>query len=161
MNDIFEFAKKMEMDGKANYLEHKEKISNPAIKRILQMLADEEQNHYDIFDAMQKGADVELEPIDLKEVKNVFQEMKDKGEGFDVSGDEVDFYEKAKEVEKNSEELYRKKAEELEDEHMKAKVNEIADEEHRHMLLMQDLIDFIRQPQQWVENAEFNHMDEY
>ncbi len=161
MNDIFEFAKQMELEGKANYLEHMEKVQSPGMKRILKMLADEEDNHYQIFDAMQKDQDVELKPIDLKEVKNVFQEMKDSGVGLTTEGDEVAFYEKAKEVEIKSEELYRKKAAELEDENMKAKVIAIAEEEHRHALLMQDLIDFVNQPEQWVEDAEFNHMDEY
>ncbi len=161
MNDIFEFAKQMELDGKRMYLEHMRKVDNPGIKRILKMLADEEQNHYEIFDAMQKGKDVLLKPIDIDKVKNVFQQMSDSGEEIDVSGDEVAFYEKSKEIEKKSEELYRKKAIEISDHDMKQKVNDIADEEHRHMLIMQDMIGFMLNPKQWVEDAEFNHMDEY
>ena len=50
--NIFEFAMKMEEDGRAFYLENAEKTSLPGLKRILTELAEDELKHYLLFKAL-------------------------------------------------------------------------------------------------------------
>jgi hypothetical protein len=37
----------------------------------------------------------------------------------------------------------------------------LADEEKKHMILMENLIEFVSRPDTWLENAEWYHLDEY
>jgi rubrerythrin len=37
----------------------------------------------------------------------------------------------------------------------------IAEEEKRHEFLLDHILQFISRPQTWLENAEFNHLDQY
>ena len=52
--DIFEFAMKMEMDGRNLCLEHATKIANPELKRILEKLAEDERKHCEIFKSLKE-----------------------------------------------------------------------------------------------------------
>ncbi|MBU0615021.1 MAG: ferritin family protein [Nanoarchaeota archaeon] len=162
MEDIFEYAKKMELDGIEMYTKQAAKTKLPGIKKVLMVLIEEEQKHYEIFDAMQKNGEFNVTKIfSLDNVKNVFQQMKDSGEGFDASGDEIAFYKKALEIEQKSEAFYRAQAMNQVDPAKKEALNSIADEEHRHGIFMDNMVHFLSQPKHWVENAEFNHMQDY
>lgn len=37
----------------------------------------------------------------------------------------------------------------------------LAEEEKKHMFLLENLVEFIPRPETWIENAEFNHLVEY
>ena len=78
--NIFEFAMKMEMDGKQFYEESAAKTDSPELKRILLELASDEEKHYTIFRALRDGVPVEYEDAKktkiLTEVKNVFEALK-------------------------------------------------------------------------------------
>jgi len=43
----------------------------------------------------------------------------------------------------------------------RALIHRIAKEEKRHAVVLENIIEMILRPEQWVENAEFNHMEEY
>ena len=57
--NVFEYAMKMEEDGRDYYLEHAEKISNPALKRVLVELAEDELKHYNTFKALRDAQSAE------------------------------------------------------------------------------------------------------
>jgi hypothetical protein len=37
----------------------------------------------------------------------------------------------------------------------------VAGEEHKHYLLLERIIDFVSRPEQWLEDAEFYHLEDY
>jgi rubrerythrin len=39
--------------------------------------------------------------------------------------------------------------------------HKIADEEKKHYLILQEIIDFVSRPQTWLENPEWYHLEEY
>lgn len=161
LKDVFEFAKQMELDGKGLYERELKHTTDPGLQNILQMLIKAEQNHYEIFDNMQKGKKVKIVKTDFGKVKNIFQKMQDSGQVTVQSKDHAKFYEKLHAIEEKAEKFYRKEAENTSDEEVKKALLEIADEEHRHVVLMANMKKFVSRPKQWVEDAEFNHMDEY
>jgi rubrerythrin len=161
MEDIFEFAKQMELDGKAMYEEEAAKVNNPGLKKILLMLAEEEQKHYDLFDAMKNSGDLGVLPsISMSAIKNVFQEIKDSGEKIELPENETEFYKKALEIEQKSEQFYRSEAAKQSG-NVQETMIKIAEEEHRHAILMENMIQFVNRPNEWVEHAEFNHIEDY
>jgi len=159
--DVFEFAKKMELDGKEMYLAEIGNTVNPGIKNILHMLVKAEENHYEIFSAMQAKKKKEVIHTDFGKIKNIFEQMAEKGETLFGIESHRDFYMKALKIEEETEEFYRTNAERCDDEEVKQVLKEIADEEHRHAVLLNAFVEMTQNPVQWVENAEFNHLDDY
>ncbi|MGV8169709.1 MAG: hypothetical protein ACP5N3_06680 [Candidatus Nanoarchaeia archaeon] len=157
--DIFEFAKKFELDGKKRYEEQYAVEQNAGIKEILKMLIDQEQHHYEALDAMEKSEKYhDYKKASFKGVSNLFEDMKDELDK--VSKEHVKFYKLILEIEKKSEAFYLKHAEEYEGDAKKILLL-LAKEEHNHVIIIENIIEFINKPSTWVEDAEFNHLGEY
>ncbi len=163
--NVFEFAMQMELDGKEYYEKHSETVEHPKLKEILLELASDEEKHYNIFKAMRDGLEAEYEQADsttiFTSVKNVFDVLKSENQKLDFAEEAKAIWEHAKEVEKKSEAFYREKAEELDDENQKTIFNQIADEEHKHWVTMENVIQFLDRPTQWLADAEWNNLEEY
>ncbi|MCB2200121.1 ferritin family protein [bacterium] len=161
--NVFEFAMQMEKDGEAYYRELADSANNDGLSRILNFLADEEVKHYNIFKRM-AGGKVEALPKStlLADVKNIFVEMKDRGEKFDFDVEkQVAYYRKAQDLEKKSENLYADKAKESTDEKERDILIQIAEEEKRHYFVLENIIEFVNKPDRWLEDAEWNHLEDY
>ncbi|MBD3167131.1 rubrerythrin [bacterium] len=163
MTDVFEFAMQMEKDGEAYYRELADKAGHPGLQRILTMLADEEVKHYNTFKRLKEGKPGDFSDSTIfQDAKNVFEEIRESGQKvFDFEAEAKEHYEKAKELEKKSEDLYREKANETDDAETKKLLNLIADEERRHYILFDNMQELVLRPERWLENAEWRHMDEY
>lgn len=161
--NIFEFAMKMEKDGEDYYRDLAGKTTNEGLKYILTMLADAEVKHYDILKKMSKAETNPgyVETDVLKSAKNVFVEMKEKKDSFELGDSQVDFYKKAYDIEEKSYKFYLEKSDEVPTVEQKKLLLQIAEEEKKHMHLMDNLAEFVSRPETWVENAEFNKLEEY
>jgi len=139
------------------------KTQNAGLKQIFSYLADEEVKHYKLFKGLLEHQDMEYDSTDiLSDSINVFAEMKESG-AIDVSGDDsqMDAYQNALEMEKRAFTFFEGKAAESTDPKEKKFFQVIAEEEKRHCRLIDSIIEFVSQPDSWVENAEFNHLTEY
>lgn len=155
--NIFEFAKKMELDGISFYQEEAARTTLPGFKAILQLLIDEEKKHYFYLNALAQGEKPDaMPPFPADHVNNVFQQLRKDKEGFDFTAEQTKAYEKVLEIEKLSEEFYRNQAALAMDENLKKQILLIAEEEKKHMLLFTDLVKYISRPSQWVEHADFS-----
>jgi len=160
--NIFEFGMQMEKDGEHFYRDLAGKCKIEGLRFILNLLADNEVDHYNVLKGLNENASPQLTGYTvLKDAKNVFSEMKEKNESLDMEGTEVELYTKAVEIEQKSEAFYREKAEEVESGEVKAILLKIAEEERRHAFFMANMVTFLSRPQNWIENAEFNHLDDY
>jgi rubrerythrin len=160
--NIYEFAMKMEMEGEAYYRDLASRTRIPALQKILGFLAEDEVTHYNIVKRIRDHLPAELtETHVLTNAKNVFAELKEKDNNFDLNGSEISLYKKAVEIENKSEDFYREKAKEVEKPETKALLLKIASQERYHGYLVENMIVFLLRPQLWVENGEFNHLDEY
>jgi len=163
--NIFEYAMQMEQDGRSFYISHAEKVDHPELKRILLELADDELKHYNIFKAMKDGKIAEYKEAEkttiLTTVKNVFESLKAEGKELSFAADAKQIWLEAQEVEKKSEAFYREKAGEVDDETQKLILNKIADEEHKHWVTMENVIQFLDRPKHWLEDAEWSNLESY
>ena len=159
--DIYKYAMQMEMDGRHFYLDLAKKTNNKGLKNILTMMADSEAKHYNVILSMQRNdktefsADTEV----LTKVKNIFMRMKEEKE-VDVDASQVEFYKKALKVETDSEKFYLERADEEKDSHRKEIFLKLAEEERNHCVLLENLVGFVSQPADWLENPEWYHLDE-
>jgi rubrerythrin len=123
------------------------------------MLVDQEQHHYEALDSLEKSQKFkDYKQASFKGVKNLFEEMKDELDK--VSKDHVKFYKMVLEIEKKTEIFYLKHAEEYEGDAKKILLA-LAKEEHNHVIIIENIIEFINKPSTWVEDAEFNQLGNY
>jgi len=162
--NVFEYAMQMEKDGENYYRELAKKAANPGLKNIFLLLADNEIEHYDIIKAMKESSDYNFKETKiLGQSKNIFMKIKEQNEdlsGINMSRKEV--YEKALDLEKQSIDFYDDlKNKEIESDIQKEIISKIKEEEKQHYFLIENIIEFISNPDTWLENAEWNHLSEY
>ena len=159
--DIYKFAMQMEVDGRNFYLDMMMKTNNKGLKNILTIMADAEAKHYNVILDMQKNdktefsADTEV----LTNVKNIFMKMKEEKD-IDVDVSQAEFYKKALKTEADARKFYLERADEEEDSHRKEIFLNLAEEERKHCVLLENMIGFVSQPADWLENPEWYHLDE-
>lgn len=160
--NIYDYAMQLEKDGERYYRELVGRVANEGLKNILSMLADAEVRHYEIFRRMKQDERVEVSDTTiLADVRNIFEEMRERGDSVVSDGSEVDLYKKAQEIELKTQNFYLDKASEVKDPDRKNVFLKVADEERRHYLILENVIDFVARPFNWLENAEWYHLEEY
>lgn len=158
--DIYEYAMQMEKDGEAYYRELGGKTAHRGLKSILGMLADAEVKHYKLFEDMKRHENVRMtDTTILNDVKNIFIKIREEKER-DVDLSETALYKKAQDIEKKSRDFYLEKAGHVDDA-QKGIFLKIADEESKHFLILEKIIDFVNRPDYWLENPEWYHLEDY
>ena len=158
---ILEYALQMEKDGETYYRQLAQQATNKGIQTILTMLADEEVKHYNAIKKMQTTMPEMAETTILADAKNVFVQIKESAECFDFDIRETEFYKKAQDIEEKSRKFYLEKANEVEPGHQKELFLQLSEEEKKHYFLLENIMEFISRPEQWLENAEFYHLEEF
>lgn len=161
--NIYKYAMKMEKDSENYYLELAKKIDDVGLRNILKMLANDEVKHYHIIEQMMKtDISAELAETDILEnTKNIFIKIKGKKLVFDFDLPQINFYRKAQEMEEKTYKFYMEMSDKVEIEVQKKLFLKLAEEEKKHMFLLENLVEFVSRPETWIENAEFNHLDDY
>lgn len=158
--NIFDQAMEIEQEGEALYRQFVLEAPDQGMKKIFTWLADQELKHYHIFRHLKacKPASVAESAI-LSDVKNIFEEWKEKTPCIKLNVKQADLYRKALEVENKSISVYESYAATAEGS-QKGIFLTIAAEEKSHKRIMENIIEFVTKPEVWVENAEFSHLDE-
>lgn len=158
---ILEYALQMEKDGETYYRKLAQQTTNKGTQTILTMLADEEVKHYKAIKRMQTDVSEMAETTILTDAKNVFVQIKESDECFDFDIREKELYKKARDIEEASRKFYLEKANEVEPGRQRELFLQLAEEEKKHYFLLENIIEFISRPEQWLEDAEFYHLEEF
>jgi rubrerythrin len=161
--NVFDFAMKMEVDGKAYYEKLAKKTDLAGLKTIFTRLAEDEQKHYDIFQELKAGAKAPAMPETtiLNEAKNIFEELPKGAPALkDLAGD-LEAYQHAMKLETDSFRLYEDAAAKEKDPGVKALLLKIAGEEHKHFNVLGNIFHFVNAPNQFLAWREFSNLDEF
>jgi rubrerythrin len=160
--DLFKFAMEIEKDSEDYYKELYDVCKNVILKKILELLINEEIKHYNtILKMKEANAPVKMEESNiLSDAKEVFKSIKSDID-LNIDKDFGALLEKAKELEKKSKAFYLKEAENSDYAMHKIILLQLVDEEEKHYFLLDNLMEFLSRPREWVEFAEFNHFDDY
>ena len=164
--DFLNVAQQIERQGILHYSMLAEKTQVREISGIFQFLAREEKRHLEIFEALaQKTDPPSIEIIGLlADPKKAFESLT---EHFKTSGVPVisydEAYEKALGFENESISLYMDAlADPVFSEGPQGKLlQSIIDQEKKHARLISSLMEFLRHPGEWLENAEWHNAEEY
>ena len=158
--DLFDYAIQMEKDGEAYYRQLSHRTSNTGLRTILTMLADEEVKHQQLFEQLKESKGTLQASQALTRTKNIFVQMKESGEVISDETSQVELYQKAQDLEKNSQEFYLAKSKDAESDKVRDILVQLAKEEEAHYVILQNIIDFLSKPESFLEDAEFVNMDE-
>jgi len=160
--DILQFAMEKERYSEQFYRDLARTTSDTGLRNILNMLADEEVKHYHVVENMKAETPLETPqtPI-LAHARKIFEKMRGSSRKFDFNITEADLYRKACDIEEASRKFYLEKADEVEAPRQKEVFRKLADEEHKHWLIVDNIRSFVAQPETFLENAEFFHYDDY
>ncbi len=159
MNGI-ELAIDMEMAGKRFYLEQAEKTVDGGLKSIFHTLAEEESIHARIL--KHKAETLPYELVDTySEIKNIFLEIGSYKDIIKQIPDAFDIYSMALENEKKSIDLYQQMLKETSDENDRKIFEFIIEQEKDHCKVMEQLVELVNRPNDWIESAEFGIRKEY
>lgn len=159
--NIFSYAMQMEAESQDYYRSLANQTDDLGLKTIFNMLADEEAKHYKIIEEMKTKARGKVGDSNLlSNAKAVFQKMVE-NQRFNFTMNQLELYSKAQDIEAKSKSFYLEKADEVEDDVQKEIFRKLANEEDKHYFLLQNIIDFVSRPKNWLENAEWYHLEEY
>lgn len=154
--NVYEYAMNVEKEGEKFYRELAEKSPNDGLKRIFTMLADEEVKHYNVFKNMLKKDTLDINKLNLiTDTKTIFETLNAEKDNVNFDADQIKYYEEAIAKEDDSYNFYIQKANELEDEKEKAIFIQIAKEETKHKVILENIVSFVQEPTNWVASAEF------
>ncbi len=163
--NIYDFAMQMEKDGEKFYLLLAGNCQVEGIATIFTMLANEEVKHYNTIAQLQNHAENSslVKTTVLENVKNIFIRMKEEKADVRFDSSELESYRKAMAIEEMSWKFYLDKAADAGEEDVKQIFLRLAGEEKKHLRIMENIVEFVARPEpgNWLENAEWHHLDEY
>lgn len=161
--NVFDFAMKMEEDGKAYYEKLASQTSLPGLRTIFTRLAEDEQKHYEIFQELKTSRSVPAmqDTTILAEAKNVFEEIPKEEETLKGLEGDLAAYQHAMKIEADSFRFYENAAREEKNPATKNLLTKIAGEEHEHFNILENIFHFIDAPNQYLAWGEFSNLDEF
>ena len=152
--DILTIAINMEDEGAKFYRSLAEKTESRPFKAVLNMMAEDEDKHKKVFEAWQKKDPIPMDDSQVVfEANSIFKEAQ-KSDFIDANS-QLDLYLKARDREQEAVKYYTDLKNRPENTSNAGLIDKIIREENKHLALLTDLIEFISQPEQWVESAEF------
>jgi rubrerythrin len=161
--NIFDYAMQKEKHAEQMYRDLAAKAPDPGFASILTLLADHESKHFAALKRMQEKSP-ELAPIEtdiLPQARSIFEKMKSGLKKFDFTHPQIELYRKAQQIEAESRNFYLEKSNEVKGEAQKGLFLQLAEEEKKHYVLLDNIIEFVSRPEIWLENAEWHHLDQY
>lgn len=164
--DFLETAKEIERQGYRQYLNLAVKTPVREIGGIFEFLAGEEMKHLAIFESLDRN---ENPPVveDSGIIEYATATLERLSEQFKLAGapaiDYEDAYGKALELELKSVEFYTNALNEavLEGTDRQSVLLAIIEQEKLHARLISSIMELLRHPGEWLENAEWYHLDEF
>lgn len=160
--NVYDFAMKMELDGKAYYERLAAVTKVTGLRNIFLGLAEDEQKHYEIFQALKnQQAPAMAESTALENARNIFEKLVAEKSVAGSVRDDLDGYQHAMKLEAESFRFYEEVAYHTPDPGVKEILSRIADEERKHFNILQNIFDFVNAPNQYLAWAEFSNLGEF
>ncbi len=159
--DIYKSALEKEKAAEHFYRDLSEKTINKGLKSIFSLLADQESKHRKAIEQLEAGQQEPLETGASGDISKLFEDIIQSKDFDNLGIDQIELYKKAQDIEKKSRDFYLEKAEQAKIPIQKKAFLNLAEEERKHFFLLDNIIEFVSRPYNWLENAEFFHLEEY
>ncbi len=156
--NALKIAKKMETDAIQFYTEAAEKTGYPAGKKMFETIRKDEQRHLEIVVNLMKGMDFHVEDVHpLKNIKTVFEEMKDEMmDKVEATTDDLEAFKIGMQMEKEGLEFYKKLMAEATSDKEKDLYQKLINEEEQHYNIFANTYDFLKDTGNWFMWEEYS-----
>lgn len=155
---------RMELEGCAFYREHAEAVEQPELRRILLELAEDELRHFALFEGLRDGRAVEYDERTktqiVRTLKCVYTELRASGEAFYFGDDAATIWAQARDLERQAETYYREQAFLTTKPNEREALNKIADEEYRHRVVLEQVLEFLEDPAGYLDSSEWSQLSD-
>lgn len=150
MNSV-EISLKMETDAVDFYTKCAAKVQNPVGKKMFLSIAEDEKRHVELLNKILKKLDMTVEKASpMKAIQSIFAEMKDAMVArVAATGDEMEAFRIAKEMEKEGRDFYLKAAAEAPTPLEKKLFETLAAEEEEHFRVFSNTLEFMTNTKNW------------
>lgn len=155
------FAIKMEADAAGYYQKQATAFKDYPIARAFEKLVEAELKHQELLQNLENKGDMESELKNLSRQKNVFSNLLDFKNDIALIPRQIDVYQKALDLEQQSIQLYSKLIKKTQNESERGLLQFLIDEEKKHYVLFEELVELVKRPVDWVEDAEFGDREQY
>ena len=156
----YDFAIQMSRDGEKFFRILTKQVKKPGLRKILVLLANDQATHRRDFEKMKKAEGRTLpDAKNLTEALNPFAQRLnrvDLGERLDEDLPPAELYRRGQALDKECEDFYRKRAARVKEPRLKQAFLGVAEEQRKHHFSLEHLINFILEPQQGLEDAEWS-----
>lgn len=137
-------------------------VSHEGIRRILINLTNDHKQHIKALADINNELKKEIPATEVfKEIRIYFENIKNKKNPYSCDSDQLQLYLEALTLIQKKIKLYIETANAMEQEKDRNVVQKIVADEQRHAFVLENIIAMVRRPENWIENAEFNQLDEY
>ena len=163
MRSVLDDAIALEERARTTYREARERVSDPGAKRMLELLAAEEEKHAAALAALREGI---LTPLSDS---SLLQDVRGLVEGAVLAGQAAiskdaslrGVLTQAMAMEQATERFYTDRARRTTEQAVKDLFRELTKREESHYLLVSSLLEYFERPKSWVESAEFGLRPDY
>ena len=137
----FEYAKKMELNSVRFYQEAAAWAPHIELRKILQLLSNEEEKHYNFLVALERDSEYGVMlPFPFKEAEKLFQQLCDVPKAVSSAGETS---RRALGIENGKEIFYRNWVRKIREKKLQEQVGRLADEEQIHGVFMNELANYM------------------
>jgi rubrerythrin len=160
--DVFDCAIKMEEKAKVHYLRLAQAAATPEMEYLFTVLARAEQEHHDALVELKAGAvPTRTRFKALQEVTCLFQPLLARRELTAELKKSPDAYQRVISRELKGIEFYVELAAKAKDKESRELLLRIADEERRHLSIVENIYSFVESPRNFLVSGEFSNLKEY
>lgn len=161
--NVFDFAMEMEDNGCEYYTSLAKTSELPGLKNIFTSLAEDEQKHFNLFRSLKEGSstDVTVESRALVKAQNIFKGLPDEASALTKIKSTLEAYQYAMKLEADSFRFYEEAAAKEKDPGVRELLLKIAEEEHKHFIILENLFNFVNAPNEYLEWAEFSNLGDF
>ncbi|HZV81471.1 MAG TPA: ferritin family protein [Geobacteraceae bacterium] len=160
--NVFDFAMKMEADGKALYEKLAEETGVSELKTIFTLLASAEDEHCKAIGAMKKKTPAgNAESKVLGHARSVFQGLLDRKSALDLLKEDRDGYSHAIKFAIAGIKLYETMATKETNPATANILKKLADDERKHLEILENIYDFVEAPKDYLAWGEFSNLKEF
>jgi rubrerythrin len=160
--NIFDCAIKMEEEARAFYAKLAETATVPELKNLFTLLADAEQEHHEALVSIKKS----IKPLKaqfkaLQEAACLFKPLLSQRDLMANLQEDPDAYQLVVKEEEKGVKFYEELAEQAKDEGTREILLKIADEERKHLSIVENIYSFVESPKSFLAWGEFSNLKEY
>jgi len=160
--NIFDCAIKMEEEARINYEKLAAATPVSELKNLFTMLAAAEQEHHDALVEMKGSIDPQkAQFMDLQEAACIFQPLLAKRDLMAELREDPDAYKHVVKEEEKGVKFYEEQAAQAKDEGTREILLMIADEERKHLSIVENIYAFVESPKTYLAWGEFSNLKEY